>query len=359
MCKAVCNFHFIIIIIAALLLAPIVYAETIFPDDSWQKATPSEAGMDEELLNQAKEFALTGDGCGYITRHGKLVLSWGDPKKKFDLKSTTKSFGATALAVTLKDGLIKLEDKASKYHPDFGVPPESNKDTGWLDDITIKHLATQTAGFEKPGGYEKLLFEPGTKWYYSDGGPNWLAECLTLIHKQDLEDFMFERVFTPIGIKKEDLRWRENAYRPHEIQGIKRREFGSGIHANVDAMARLGYLYLRNGKWKENQILPKDFVEQVREPLPFMTGLPEYDPSKHGNASDHYSLLWWNNADGTLEKVPTDAYWTWGLYDSMIVVFPSLDIVVSRTGKSWERTSDKHYDVLKPFFETIVESVKQ
>ena len=38
------------------------------------------------------------------------------------------------------------------------------------------HLATQTAGFEKPGGYTKLIFEPGTKWFYSDGGPNWLAE---------------------------------------------------------------------------------------------------------------------------------------------------------------------------------------
>ena len=129
----------------------------------------------------------------------------GDPKQQYDLKSTTKSFGATALAVALKDNKIKLEDNAQKYHPTFGVPPESNRETGWLDDITILHLATQTAGFEKPGGYEKLLFEPGTQWYYSDGGPNWLAECLTLIYRQDLQEFMFERVFTPIGITKEDL----------------------------------------------------------------------------------------------------------------------------------------------------------
>ncbi|MBZ0254908.1 DUF4185 domain-containing protein, partial [bacterium] len=85
--------------------------------------------------------------------------------------------------------------------------------------------------------------------------------------------------------------------------------------------------------------------------------LKEYDPSNHGNASDHYDLLWWNNADKTLENVPKDAFWTWGLYDSLTVVIPSLDIVIARAGKSWERTSDEHYAVLAPFFDPIVASV--
>ncbi len=335
-----------------------IQAEPVFPGDTWTTAEPAEVGMDAGLLEQAKQYALTGDGSGYITRHGKLVIQWGDVNRKYDLKSTTKSFGATALAVAIQDNRIQLDDKAIKYHPNFGVPPEKNAETGWLDEITIKHLATQTAGFEKPGGYEPLLFEPGTKWHYSDGGPNWLAECITLIYKRDLEDFMFERVFTPLGITSNDLHWRNNAYRPKKIDGVMRREFGSGIHANVDAMARLGYLYLRDGRWQGKQLIPKWFTHQVGRPYPFMKRLPEYDPSHHGNASNHYSLLWWNNADGTLQNVPTDAYWTWGLYDSLIVVFPGLDIVVSRAGKSWKRTSDEHYDVLKPFFEPIVESVK-
>ncbi len=332
--------------------------KAIYPTSEWLKAKPAEVGMDRGRLEKAREYALTGDGSGMITRHGKVVMTWGDLQQTYDLKSTTKSFGATALAVAIQDGKISLDDKAVTHHPNFGVPPENNAETGWLDDITIRHLATQTAGFEKPGGYEKLLFEPGTMWHYSDGGPNWLAECITLIYMRDLQDFMFERVYTPIGVKKSDLRWRENAYRPHEIKGVKRREFGSGIHANVNAMARLGYLYLREGNWDGKQIIPKEFTHMVQKPLPFMKGLKEYDSTHHGNASEHYSLLWWNNADGTLKKVPPDAHWTWGLYDSLIVVIPSLDIVVSRAGKSWERTSDEHYDVLKGFFEPIVASVQ-
>ncbi|MBZ0256378.1 serine hydrolase, partial [bacterium] len=188
------------VITAIFFTSIFAFAESEFPGKQWPTAKPSEVGMDEALLNQAKDYALTGQGSGYIIRHGKLVMQWGDPGQKYDLKSSTKSFGATALAVALKDGKINLDDKAIKYQPDLGVPPEENKITGWLDEITIRHLATQTAGFEKPGGYEPLLFKPGTQWHYSDGGPNWLAECLTLIYQRDLSDFMFERVFTPIGI---------------------------------------------------------------------------------------------------------------------------------------------------------------
>ena len=353
--KTICLF----ILFFLLIYIHPVQSESIYPGETWDTVSPSEVGMNSDRLEQAKKYALTGGGSGYITRYGRLVMQWGDPKQKYDLKSTTKSFGATALAVAILDGKIGLDDKAKRYHPMFGVPPKENADTGWLDEITIKHLATQTAGFEKPGGYEPLLFKPGSKWHYSDGGPNWLAECLTLIYKRDLEDFMFERIFTPLGITPNDLHWRDNAYRPKEIEGVKRREFGSGIHANVYAMARLGYLYLREGEWKGKRLIPKWFTQQVRIPYPFMKGLPEYEDSKHGNASDHYNLLWWNNADGTLKNVPTDAHWTWGLYDSLIVVIPSMDIVVSRAGKSWERTSKEHYDVLRPFLEPIVKSVEK
>jgi len=80
-------------------------------------------------------------------------------------------------------------------------------------------------------------------------------------------------------------------------------------------------------------------------------------PETYGNAAPHYGLLWWNNADKTLQDVPTDAYWSWGLYDSLIVVIPSLDIVVARAGKSWKRDDGAgHYAVLRPFLVPIVQS---
>jgi len=41
------------------------------------------------------------------------------------------------------------------------------------------------------------------------------------------------------------LRWRNNSYRPRLLEGIPRREFGSGVSANIEAMSRFGYLYLQ------------------------------------------------------------------------------------------------------------------
>jgi beta-lactamase family protein/uncharacterized protein DUF4185 len=326
-----------------------------FPTKGWSEKTPAEVGFDEAPLREARNYALSGGGSGYITRHGYLVMKWGDENERYDLKSTTKSLGATALGVAILDGKIKLDDPAVKHHPSLGVPPAENRRSNWIEKIKIRHLATQTAGFEKPGGYTRLVFEPGTKWLYSDGGPNWLAECVTLAYRRDVDELMFERIFTPLGITREDLVWRKNSYREKQIDGIERREFGSGISANVDAMARLGYLYLRGGQWEGKRLLPAQFVQEAGRPQPTLAGLEELDAKVHGNASEHYGLLWWNNGDATLKEVPRDAFWTWGLYDSLIVVIPSLDIVVARAGKSWERKQGAgHYDVLAPFLDPIV-----
>jgi CubicO group peptidase (beta-lactamase class C family) len=345
-------------LISCFLVSACAEAAEVFPGDTWERGSPQEIGMDATKLNEARDYALTGDGSGYIVRSGKLVLSWGDPKALYDLKSTTKSFGSAALALAIKDGKVRLDDRAIRLHPNLGVPPETNRQTGWLEEITIFHLVTQTAGFEKPGGFTPLLFKQGTKWDYSDSGPNWLAECLTLAYRQDLDALMFERVFEPIGIRRTDLIWRKNQYRPDLLDGLKRREFGAGISANVDAMARFGYLHLRRGKWRDREILPADYIDAARVTQPNVKGLPVRNRKDYSDASNHYGFLWWNNNDATLADVPRDAYWSWGLYDSLIVVIPSLDIVVARAGRSWKRDPNApHYDVLKPFLTPIAASV--
>lgn len=334
-------------------------ANPAWPGKDWPESKPEEVGMDSSVLAGTRDYALRGDGSGMVTRHGRLVMKWGDQQRRYDLKSSTKAIGVTAVALALKDGKFKsLNEPAKKYQPTLGVPPDENKNKSWIDKITLFHLATQTAGFDKPGGYTKLLFEPGTKWAYSDGGPNWLAECVTIVYKRDLQELMFERVFAPIGIKREDLMWRNNAYRDHKIDGVMRREFGSGIHANANAMARIGYLYLRGGKWEDKQLIPADFVEMARQVPKEIKGLPVVKRDSYFNASDHYGLLWWNNADGAMKDVPRDAYWSWGLYDSLIVVIPSLDIVASRAGKSLNKQRNSAYGAIEPFIGPIAKSVK-
>ncbi len=354
-------FQFLIVVVSSSLAASVTAQDNRpgdhWPGEKWQQADPQQVGMRPQPLAEATQYALSAGGSGMIVRYGKVVQRWGDQSQRYDIKSATKSIGATALGIAIDDGKLKLQDKAASIHPRFGTPPRENETTGWIDRVTLLQLATQTAGFEKPGGYGKLLFEPGTRWHYSDGGPNWLAECVTLAYRRDVQELMFERVFGPIGIGRDDLRWRKHQYRDQLIDQIPRREFGSGVHANVNALARIGYLYLRGGKWDGRQLLSEDYIRIATSPVESVLGLPELG-SNHGNASDHYGLLWWNNADGALPDVPRDAYWAWGLYDSLIVVIPSLDLVAVRggaRGRSWPRKEgENHYDVLKPFLNSIV-----
>jgi CubicO group peptidase (beta-lactamase class C family) len=88
-------------------------------------------------------------------------------------------------------------------------------------------------------------------------------------------------------------------------------------------------------------------------------GLPVVRKDSYFDASNHYGLLWWNNADGTMVKVPRDTYWSWGLYDSLIVVIPSLDIVAARAGKSLNKARNSDYKAISPLIEPIVLSLRE
>lgn len=322
-----------------------------------QKKSTEVNGMWIPLLDEAAKYA---GGSGIVMRGENRVYQWGDIEKLHDLKSTTKSIGVTVLGLAIKDGLVDLNDRVIQQYPSVGNPPQQNVETHWIDKITYLHLATHTAGFDKPGGYNLLLHKPGSAWAYSDGGANWLADALTHLYRMDLKELLFDRVFNKIGIKRRDLTWRENRYRERQLNGIPRREFGSGIHANIKAMAQIGLLYLRRGKWQGWEILSNEFVDIVRKPVDFVSRLPvKNDLQKiFKEASRHHGLLWWNNGDKTLKEVPEDAFWAWGLGDSLIVVIPSLDIVVTRVGKPIKgKREPSAYRILEPFLQPIVAAV--
>ena len=342
---------------ATLLLLPISAQGAVWPTSGWQSATPASMGMSSATLEQARDYALThGGGSGIITRGGLAVMSWGSPTATYELKSATKSIGAMLLGIAVQDGLVALTDRAQDHLADFGTPPLSNASTGWLDDITLQILATHTGGFEKTGGFGTLLHAPANAWTYSDGGANWIADVLTVRYGQDLRSVLESRVLTHLGVTSAHLTWRDNVYRGTTIQGIPRREFGSGISASVDAMARLGYLHLRQGTWDGTVILNESFVDAARAPVPGLGSIPVSDPATYPNASSHYGLLWWNNGDGAIPGVPSDAYWAWGLGESIILVIPSLDIVAARAGGAWQEAFRSDYSVIAPFFSLIVQS---
>ena len=331
-----------------------------WPTNGWQSAIPSDAEMEQSLLEQARDYALTGGGAGMITRHGQLVMSWGDTSRLYDVNSVTKSIGALLLGLAVKDSIVTLSDLAQTHYPAVGANPTTNVSTGWLNEITVMNLATHSAGFAKPAGYVDMLVQPGTAWAYSDAGFNWLADTLTVANQSDLLPILDSRILSPLGVTTADYSWSNSVHRDTLVEGFVRREFNSSIDISVDAMARVGYLALRNGSWDSQNIIQPAFIDQMQATVPGVTGLPVSNDldSKYGGAPEHYGIGWWNNADGALPNVPTDAYWAWGVGDFLILVIPSLDIVASRAGTPWAGSrTPSYYPVLGPFFDPIAQSV--
>lgn len=365
------------------------------PDHGWTRvAAAADAGMSQALLDQAAAYAQTSGtavagSAGMIVRRGRLVHSWGDIDHRFDLKSTTKSMGGIALGLAIDDGSIVPGNAAQTYLSSIGANPPSNVSTGWLDDITVLQLATHTAGFIKTGGYldpndptgtaPTLIYQPGTTWFYSDGGLNWLAELLTTVFNEDLATVLNTRVWTALGLNStagsagggstSDVHWRDNQLRDQTGVGIHNRELASGMFANANAMARVGLLFLRKGVWANDQrILSESFVSTVSTPVAANASLTNPQAADFPSATTNYGVLWWTNATGLLPNVPRDAFWAWGLGDSLIVVIPSLDIVAVRAGEQAATTSsgsrvwndndwNGDYAVLAPFLDPIVQSV--
>src|SRR5262245_55061947 len=82
-----------------------------WPTPRWERADPADVGLDRAALERARDYALTGGGSGYVVRAGKLAFEWGDPRRRYDLKSSTKAIGVTALGLALLDGKVALTDK--------------------------------------------------------------------------------------------------------------------------------------------------------------------------------------------------------------------------------------------------------
>ena len=287
-------------------------AAEVWPGKAWATASPARVGLDPATLDQAVAYGSARGGSGLIVRHGYRVGGWGDPAARYELYSSTKSFGSLVLGLAVKDGKVRLDGPARPLLPSLGVPPRSNLATGWLPLITVEQLATHSAGFAKPGGFRELLFRPGSAWSYSDGGANWLADVLTTRYARDLALVLQERVLTPLQIGPAALVWHGNSFRPPTLDGVPRRTFGMGIAASVDAMARIGLMAARGGRWRDGPILDPAYAAAMGRTPALLAGLQPLDPASYPDAPRHYGLLWWNNGDGTMRDVPRDAFWSWG-----------------------------------------------
>ena len=109
----------------------------------WQTVAPESEGFDAGRL-QSLAATLAGHQTRalLVARHGRIVFEWyaadSDPAKKQGTASLAKALvGGMPLLVALSDGRIGLDDRASKYIPEWRNDPQKQL-------ITIRQLATHS-----------------------------------------------------------------------------------------------------------------------------------------------------------------------------------------------------------------------
>jgi len=309
------------------------YTGEYWPTNEWKSCSPEAVGMDSELLMSMNDYIVELLGNDYnintvlVIRKGYIVAEqsyskYFDKDIKHKIFSCTKSITSSLIGIAINEGyLTGVDQKVLDLFPEYDISdPYGNK-----KNITIEHLLTMSAGFEwyeldypytdqrnthnewmQNSDRVKYLLDrpmalnPGTRQNYNSGLSHVLSAIIQKTTGLRTDSFAIDKLFTPIGIS--DFYW------PTDPNGIST---GSGsIRMTPRNMARFGYLYLKNGNWDGNQIVPEDWVTESSKKHFSFWHVDNY----------YYGYQWWITSFDTYAAVGYQGQW--------IIVVPDKDMVV-------------------------------
>jgi CubicO group peptidase (beta-lactamase class C family) len=247
--------------------------------------------------------------------------------------SMAKSVTNALIGILVQKGLLNIQDPAP-------VPEWSGRNDPRRR-ITIDQLLRMSSGLKfdetyKPlHGVTRMLYrssdfaafaaaqpletEPERKWYYSSGTANILAGVVRrTIEKSGDEPaaFMRRHLFDKIGMTSAVF----------ETDPSGTFVGSSYLHATPRDWARFGLLYLQDGIWNGERLLPEGWVRYSATPTP---------PAPQGKYGAHF---WLNagapgdTANRAWPRVPADAFYADGYQGQRVVIIPSRKVVVVRFG---------------------------
>lgn len=365
------------LVISRLLLVALLLCQTDLRADSpqagnayypprgeWARTGASEAGFDADRLAAAVALARTetvlepmdlGDairnsygarepnyrvlgptglreqGSGVIISGGRIVADWGDTRQPEMTFSVVKSYLSTIAALAWRDGLIS-DLNQPVHHLVRGPLFDSDHNRK----ITWHHLLNQTSDWsgelweiedwaDRPEGDDpelwprRELHEPGTHYKYNDVRVNLLAYSLLEVMRKPLPVILREQIMDPIGASP-TWRWYgyENSWITLDAQRIQSvsggGHFGGGMFISTLDHARFGLLFLRQGRWQNQQIVPEAWLDMASQPTP---------------AKTDYGYLWWLNTDRErIPAAPESAYFAAGYGGNYIYIDEENDLVI-------------------------------
>ncbi len=294
-------------------------------------------------------FALYGGEPGMYNYDDPAWHPYRDGTELHSLQSVTKSVTSAALGIAVDEGLIEsVQVPAYSFFSDYEpYPSDSRKEATTLEDfLTMRSgIAWQTEGGYADAEHSTVLLEasdewirfvleqptdtlPGAVYEYNDGVSVLIGKILREATGQRADEWARDRLFEPIGI--DDFYWKITPDGEADTEG--------GLYLTTHDLARIGYLFLREGDWEGRQVISREWVKASTAPL-----VSDVNPD-NGEPDPGYGYQWWvpQRGDGGPE-----VYMGNGYGGQFLQVVPEHDLVVVFNG--WhhhERPPRSTYGVL-------------
>ncbi len=330
-------------------------SEEYFPGEEWRIASPETQGIDATKINDFISLLKAGRIQKPITsfaivKNGYLVVdetfSGYNGNRPHTLQSVTKSITSTLIGVAIQQAYIKDTDqKILSFFPEYQTianMDEHKRDMSLENALTMRtgqawtgerHLGALNSYSGDKMKYVldyKMQTAPGKKWYYNSGIAIILGGLLQNASGMPTQEFAQKYLFDPLQISSANWRWSHRGI-PHT---------GGGLFLKPKDMAKIGYLYLRNGNWNGKQLLPEWWVKKAT------TRHVSDTEDIAGIRQLSYGYMWWLMSLDKKARNQSNAeiFMAYGHWGQFIFIIPKYDMVVVFTNNS----SASYADELKP-----------
>ena len=292
---------------------------------------PAQYDYDGEARNTHAFLAETDTAALLVIKDGAVVYEnyWltGGPDVRWMSMSVGKSFVSALVGIAIEDGHIdSISDAVTDYVPALAGSA--------YDGVRIKDVLQMSSGARWDEDYSdsesdvmRFIYtfgtgaslndfagslvrqrEPGTFNYYNSMDTQVLGMVLVAATGQSLSAYAEKTLFQPLGIEKD-------AYWITDDDGMEMA--AGGLQMTARDYAKLGQLYLENGKWRGVQVVPGDWVhDSVTPDAPHV--MPGADPEYHFG----YGYQWW------IPEGDESEFGAIGVYNQFIYVNPSRNVVI-------------------------------
>ena len=289
---------------------------TCWPGETWQALDAAALGWSGLALDRVRDqYEDIDSDALLVVDRGVLVVSWGNVARNHIVQSVRKSFISGLYGIHEAQGAIDLSLTMADLGIDDSVPPSL---TDLEKQATLQQLLQARSGIYHEAAAEsqsmkdarppRWSHDPGTFHYYNNWDFNVVGVVFVQLTGEDIFQALDDRFAVPLQMQ--DFAPSNGFYQYEDISEHPAYPFAMSARD----MARYGLLFAREGRWRDERIVPEDWVVESTTPYSDTGG------------DFNYGYMWWVGKPDRFRGHRMFA--ALGGSGHAIFVFPDIDVVV-------------------------------